>query len=149
MQDSSLELLKGFEGFCPKAYKCPAGVWTIGYGSTFYIDGSKVKQGDVIFEEHATKLLEKVVNSFENSVKRLTENVTLNPNQHDALTLFVYNIGVSAFKKSTLLRMVKNNPDDAAIGTQFMRWTRANGRVLPGLVKRRNAESALYFKKWD
>jgi lysozyme len=119
-------------------------VWTVGYGSTFYENGSKVQQGDKITLDRADKLLLEMVKRFEISVKGLVKS-SINDNQLGALTSFAFNVGVGALSKSTLLKKVNANPNDPTIRNEFMRWTKAGGKVLKGLVTRREAEANLYF----
>ena len=141
-----LGLIKKHEGLRLKAYLCPAGVPTIGYGNTFYEDGSKVKMGDAITRERAEKMLFHTVMSFQTQVRAVvTSNIT--PNQLSALTSFAYNVGMAALRPSTLLKMVNTNPNDSAIRWEFAKWNKANGVMLPGLVNRRRDEADLYFKK--
>ena len=140
----TIELVKKFEGCKLKAYLCPANIWTIGWGNTFYQNGTKVKRGDLITQTQADELLKSTLAFFAFKVQPLvTSNV--NENQFGALVSFAYNCGVTALGNSTLLRKVNNNPNDDSIGLEFMRWTKAKGVILPGLVKRRQAEKELYF----
>lgn len=136
-----IDLIKRFEGFKPDAYLCPAGVPTIGYGSTMWSDGKKVQLGQKISMADAEKLLMWEVT---NKSKAITQ-LSLNQNQFDALVSFAYNVGVGAINRSTLVKKAKLNPNDATIRDEFMRWTKAGGKELPGLVKRRKAEADLYF----
>jgi len=138
------ELVKEFEGCELKAYKCPAGIWTIGYGNTQYENGKAVKENDIITLERAEQLLEIILIKFVQQVVELVKS-NINQNQKDALTDFAYNCGVGNLKTSTLLKKVNADPKDKTIRTEFEKWTRANGKVLNGLVKRRNAEANLYF----
>jgi len=138
------ELVKEFEGCKLKAYKCPANIWTIGYGNTQYENGKAVKEGDVITLERAEQLLEIILIKFIQQVGEIVKS-NINQNQKDALTDFAYNCGVGNLKTSTLLKKVNADPKDKTIRAEFEKWTRANGKVLNGLVKRRNAEANLYF----
>lgn len=140
-----INLIKEFEGLRLRAYKCPAGIWTIGYGSTRWRDGSPIVEGQQITMDQAEDLLAK-------DVARIAERIpelNLNQNQYDAVVSFVYNLGIGAFVNSTLYRKIKNNRMDASIRSEFMRWTKArvNGKLteLRGLVRRRQAEANLYF----
>lgn len=142
LSKEGLELLKKHEGFRSSAYLCPAGVWTIGYGSTFYEDGRKVSPGDKISEEEATRLLIKVAKDFEREILERVK-VPLNSNQLSALVSFVYNIGVGAFSSSTLLRVL-NQGNYQEASKQLLRWNKGGGRVLPGLVTRRKEEKQLF-----
>ena len=136
--------IRKFEGLKLQAYKCPAGVWTIGWGSTFYENGSPVREGDKITIDRADRLLFEMVMKFEISVRGLVKS-KLNDNQIGALTSFAFNVGVGNFKRSTLLKKVNANPNDPTIRDEFMRWTKAGGKQLRGLVNRRVAEADLYF----
>lgn len=132
-----LELIKHFEGFRSKAYLCPANVWTIGYGTT-----SGVKRGQVVTEAQATQMLQRDVEKFENAIKRHVQ-VPLRQNEFDALVSFVYNVGEGNFKSSTLLRLLNQGGYDD-VYAQLQRWNRGGGRVLTGLVRRREAEGKLF-----
>jgi lysozyme len=137
------DLIKRFEGCKLKAYRCPALLWTIGYGNTFYEDGTKVKEGDIITQERAEQLFDIVLNEFAAKVDGLVKsNVTAN--NFSALVSFTWNVGVGNLKKSTLLRKVNANPKDKTIPAEMRKWVRANGEVLKGLVRRRDAEAKLY-----
>ena len=142
--NKGIPLIKRFEGLKLRAYVCPAGLNTIGYGSTYYEDGSKVKLGDVITIDRADKLLFNTVAEFEKQVDTVVTS-SINANQLGALTSFAFNVGMGNFRRSTLLRLVNANPNNPAIRTEFMKWTRANNQVLKGLVTRRQAEADLYF----
>ena len=142
--NKGISIIKRFEGLRLRAYLCPAGLPTIGYGSTWYENGSKVKMGDVITIDRADRLLLFTVAEFEKQVDTLVTS-TINANQLGALTSFAFNVGIGNFRKSTLLRLVNANPNNPAIRTELGKWTRANGQVLKGLVTRRQAEADLYF----
>jgi lysozyme len=142
----NLSIIKKYEGLKLEAYICPAGVATVGFGSTFYPDGRRVKLGDKITLQEAESILLHDIKRFEKEV-RTGVKIEITNNQLSALISFVYNVGASAFRKSTLLKKVNANPTDLTIHNEFMRWTRAGGKVLPGLVKRRAEESKLYFTK--
>ena len=137
------DLIKRFEGCKLKAYKCPAGLWTIGYGNTFYEDGTKVKQGDVITQQRAEQLFNLIVDDFAQKVDALVKS-NVSENNFSALVSFTFNVGIGNFQRSTLLRKVNANPKDATIPAEFRKWVRANGEVLKGLVRRREAEAKLY-----
>jgi lysozyme len=142
--NKGIPIIRKFEGLKLRAYLCPAGVWTIGYGNTFYENGSKVQEGEKITLDRADKLLFFVVTKFEAEVKKLVKSA-INDNQLGALTSFAFNVGAGNLGKSTLLKKVNANPNDATIRDEFMRWTKAGGKVLNGLVTRRKAEADLYF----
>jgi lysozyme len=140
-----LELIKKYEGFKAKAYLCPAKVITIGFGSTYYEDGTKVKLTDSpITKERATELLEALLVSYERSVDSYCVD-TINQYQFDALCSFAYNCGVGNLKSSTLLKKVNKNPNDPTIKDEFLKWNKGGGKVLSGLTKRRIEEAQLYF----
>ncbi len=134
-----------WEGCRLKAYRCPAGVLTIGYGHT----GPDVKPGMEITAPQAVALFNADIDKFARSVETALAGVPLKQKQFDAVVSLAYNIGLGALKKSTLYRKVKANPDDPTIRAEFMKHvnTRVNGvlKPLPGLVKRRTAESDHYF----
>jgi lysozyme len=141
-----LEIIKEFEGFSAAPYLCPANVPTIGYGSTFYKNGKKVKISDPkITIGEATEILEAVVDSFALQIDKII-TAKINQNQFDALVSFSYNIGVSAFKNSTLLRKLNLGENNSVIVSEINKWNRANGNVLAGLTRRRQAESKLFTK---
>lgn len=143
VNQDGLNLIKEFEGFRRNAYLCPAGVWTIGYGSTFYPDGRRVQKGDVISNKEAEELLKITVNNFANDVDRLV-TVPINDNHFSALVSLAFNIGVYAFKNSTLRRVLnQGNYQEAA--RQFLRWDKAGGKTLAGLTRRRQAERNLFL----
>jgi lysozyme len=146
---ATVDLIKSFEGLVLKAYVDPGTGGepiTIGYGTTIYKGIQKVKLGDSITPEQAEMFLTYDVNTFSEGVKKLiTKNLT--ENQFGALVSFAYNVGLANLKNSTLLKKVNVNPNDPAIATEFGKWVRAGGKVMNGLVRRRNAESMLYFKK--
>ena len=132
-----LDLIKQFEGLYLKAYRCPAGVPTIGYGHT-----AGVAMGQTITQQQADDYLRRDVRRFERAVARLV-TVPLTLGQFDALVSFSFNLGEGALAQSTLLRLL-NAGDYAGAAAQFGRWNKAAGRVLPGLVRRRAAERALF-----
>lgn len=144
VNQKTIDLVKKFEGCKLKAYLCPANIYTIGWGNTFYKNGTKVKRGDIITQTQADELLKETLAFFAFKVQPLI-TAQVNENQFGALVSFAYNCGVAALSKSTLLAKVNQNPNNDSIGLEFLRWTKAKGVVLPGLVKRRQAEKELYF----
>jgi lysozyme len=145
---TGIQLLKDFEGLRLNAYKCSAGVPTIGYGSCFYPDKSNVKMGDVLRDKHEAEVL--LINTLEDYdiyVSKYTKSVKLTQYQFDALVCFAFNVGLGNLSKSTLLKMVLSNPNNPNIPAEFAKWNKAGGKVLQGLTKRRQKESELYFKK--
>ena len=144
VNNAGIQLIKTFEGCLLNAYLCPAKVWTIGYGSTRYTNGTPVKQGDKITQQQAEELLIDTVNIFSQNVSKLIKS-ELTDNQFSALVSFAFNLGINALAKSTLLKKVNVNPNDKSIEHEFCKWVNAGGKKLSGLVRRRNAESKLYF----
>jgi len=136
-------LIKRHEGFSPKAYRCPSGIWTVGWGFT-QIHGRPVTEQDTLTEAEAEVLLDAELERLAEEVDRLV-NVPLNPNQLSALISFVYNVGLNAFAKSTLLKRI--NAQDPKASEEFDRWVNGANGPLPGLVKRRAEERALYEAK--
>lgn len=132
-----------FEGVYLRPYLCPAGVPTIGVGSTRYLDGRRVRMDDPpITREHAMVLLRhKLLREFMPGVRALCGAVD-EPGRLAALTDLAYNIGIGALKASTLRRVVLAG-DWQRVPAQFRRWNKGGGRVLLGLVRRREAEIAL------
>lgn len=126
-----------FEGCVLKAYKCPAGVWTIGYGHT-----SGVKQGQRITREQAINYLKQDIIPIVNYLNRL--DVCKTQGQFTALVDFIFNVGQGAFQKSTLYKYIKQQKSDDSICQQLMKWIYANGKQLPGLVKRRQWECNMW-----
>ena len=137
------DLIKKFEGCKLKAYKCPANVWTIGFGNTFYEDGSKVKEGDVITQDRANELFDIIISDFVRMSDALVKS-DVTENNFSAIVSFAFNVGTGNLKKSTLLKKVNADPKDPTIKAEFMKWTKANNVVLKGLVRRREAEAKLY-----
>ena len=139
-----LNLIKKYEGLRLSSYLCPAGVPTIGYGSTRYSNGKKVILGEKLSgEKEATQLLLSTLDPFESAVNKHLPN--LNQCQFDALVCFAYNVGTGALIKSTLLKKAKANSADPSILDEFLRWNKAGGKVLQGLTNRRREEANLYF----
>jgi lysozyme len=138
------ELCKHFEGFRSKPYLCSAGVPTIGYGATYYLDGRRVQLTDPpITREVATGLLMfQLERDFFPGVLRLCPILITHPARLAAITDFAFNLGLGRLQTSTLRRKV-NAEDWEAAKEQLMKWTRGGGRVLPGLVRRRAAEAKL------
>jgi lysozyme len=138
-------LIKKFEGCRLKAYKCPANVWTIGFGNTFYENGMKVKEGDVITQQRAEELAKFIIDQFAVTIEPFIQK-PLNDNQFSACVSLAYNIGTSGFKRSSVFKKLNINPNDPTIADSFKLWNKGGGKVLAGLVNRREAEIALYFK---
>lgn len=130
------------EGIRLRAYLDPVGVPTIGYGNTFYQDGTKVKMGDTVTPCKANALFHSIVKEFEDGVNKYVTS-DINQNQFDALVSIAYNIGLGAFKKSTLLKRVNINPSTPLIREAFIMWKFSGGK--PILLNRRIREADLYF----
>jgi lysozyme len=143
ISNTGIKLIRGFEELRLKAYDDGVGVWTIGYGTTV-INGVAVKKGDTCTLEQAKAYMAQDLKKFESAVNTAVK-VPLNQNQFDALVSLTYNIGIGAFKDSTLLKKL-NAKDYAGTAAQFPRWNRGGGRVLNGLVKRRKIEMELFLK---
>jgi lysozyme len=139
-----IDLMHFFEGCKLEAYQCSAKVWTIGWGNTFYENGTPVRQGDKITQDRANSLFVFVANKFAGEIKKLIKT-NLSENQFSALVCFAYNVGTGNLAKSTLLKKVNANPNDPSISNEFLKWNKAGGKALLGLTRRRTAESKLYF----
>jgi len=140
----ALELCREFEGFRSRPYLCSASVPTIGWGSTFYLDGRKVTLKDApITRAQADEMLEMSIRTiYLPGVLRLCPSLISHPNALNATIDWAYNLGVGRLQSSTLRRKL-NAHDWEGAREQLMRWVRGGGRVLPGLVRRRKAEAAL------
>jgi lysozyme len=138
LSPAGIDLIKGFEGLQLKPYKCPAGVWTIGYGHTAGVKETSA----AITETQAVNYLKEDVQGAEDTVRRLV-NVPLTQNQFDALVSFVFNIGETQFASSTMLTKLKGK-DYAGAAEEFDRWKFAGGKVLNGLVNRRAKEKQFF-----
>ena len=140
--ENALTLLRRHEGLRLTSYRCPAGVWTIGYGHT-----RTAKPGQTISPRIAEQLLIDDAATHGKELSQLTFNsgVTLSQNQYDALLSFVFNLGIGALRGSTLWRKIKANPGDPAIADEFRKWVYAGGKRLRGLINRREEEARLYF----
>ena len=138
------DLIKSFEGCKLVAYQCSAMRWTIGYGNTFFEDGTPVKPGDRITQAKADQLFELIVGNFADKVAKEIKTI-LTDNQFSAIVSLSYNIGIGNLQKSTLLKKVNFNPNDPTIRAEFAKWNKAGGKVLAGLTRRREAEAKLYF----
>lgn len=137
------KFIKSKEGLRLRAYKCPAGVWTIGYGHTKGVTpGQSItrEKADQYFDEDLYSIAEYPVSDilYKNGVK-------VSQDQFDALCSFVYNVGMGNFKKSTLLRKVLVNPNDTSIAGEFAKWNKSHGKELTGLTIRREFEAYWYF----
>ena len=157
-----ISLIKSFEtlhdgdltklGLQPKM--CPAGVWTEGYGHAILdASGHQLKGPEnkalayqlakVKNEKEAEQLLAADLSSVESQINRL--GLRLNQHQFDSLVSFTFNLGIGNLRSSTLLKLVRNNPNDFKIAYELPKWRRANGKILLGLERRRQSEASLYF----
>jgi lysozyme len=137
---AGISIIKKCESCKLTSYLCPAGIWTIGYGHT----GTDVHPGMTITQIEAELLLRRDLDLFEKAVSELVK-VQLTSNEFSALVSFVFNVGVEAFKNSTLLRRI--NSKDFLCSEEFDRWIFAKGKILPGLKRRRLEEKNLFLKK--
>lgn len=133
-----IDLIKKFEGCRLEAYRCPAGVWTIGYGHT-----KGVKDGMKISQAQAEEFLREDLRIFEKAVESCVK-APLSQNQFDALVSFCYNCGAEALRTSTLLKLLNEGKYFEA-GEQFLRWNKAGGKVLAGLTRRREEERGMFL----
>jgi lysozyme len=140
--EEGLALIRRFEGFRAKAYRDPIGVWTIGYGHTSAAGPPRVHKGLTISRREAEEILARDVEAFAEGVAT-SLRIVLNEAQFSALVSFAYNVGLGNFRRSSVLTMA-NRGDFAAVARRLALWTRAGGRILPGLVKRRAAEGQLF-----
>ena len=138
--DDGIKLIQKYEGLSLRAYKCPAGIWTIGYGHT-----NNVRPDDVITKEQALKLLLIDLKLVECAIIRNVKK-PLNQAQFDALASFIFNVGAVAFHRSTLLKKL-NLEDYIGASNEFGKWVYANKKKLKGLVDRRAAEKQLFLKQ--
>lgn len=139
INQAGLNLIKEFEGCKLTAYKCPAGVWTIGYGST----GEHVKPGKTITAAEAEVLLKNDLKRFESGVEKALGDTFAGDNEFAAMVSLAFNVGLGNFNKSSVLRNHKaRNKKSAA--SSFLLWNKAGGKVLAGLTRRRQAEKRLY-----
>lgn len=141
--NKGISLIKEFEGLRLRAYDDGIGVQTIGIGTIRYPNGVKVKKGDVITEEQAEQFLRHDLNTFEKVINEVIK-VPITQNQYDAIVSLTYNIGATAFSRSTLLKKL-NNKDYKGAADQFLVWNKAGGKVMRGLVRRREAERQLFL----
>lgn len=144
LNKASIDLIKSFEGLKLTAYLCPANVPTIGYGSTKGLTRADVGK-KTITEAEATRLLLEDVARFEKAVGELVK-VKLTENQRGALVCWTYNLGEGNLAKSKMLERINANAETALIERSWLQWINANGKPLPGLLRRRQAEIALWKK---
>lgn len=135
-----IDLIKEFEGCVLKAYKCPAGVWTIGYGTTQGINPNMV-----ITQAQAETFLKRDIKPVERFLNGMCINYT--QRQFDALTSWIYNLGIGAFKSSTMYKYIVARRKDVEIADQMVRWVNSGGKPLLGLKRRRVAEANMFLGK--
>lgn len=146
LSSKGFELIAEFEGFRSTPYRDAVGVPTIGFGNTYYLDGTKVKMTDKpLSRDEAKQLKLSIINKdFAPAVRRLTFGMNLTQNQFDALVSLAYNIGTGALAKSSVIRYLKVGNKQAAADA-FLMWDKAGGKTLKGLTRRRRAERALFL----
>ncbi len=137
--EDGLRLIRRFEGFSAMPYLCPAGYLTVGYG---HVVKNPAAFRQPITEDEATEILVLDIQKAEKAVLRLI-TVPLSDGQVDALVSFTFNLGSGALQRSTLRRKI-NREEHADVPAEFLRWVWAGGRKLKGLIRRREAEAALY-----
>ena len=142
ISQTGINLIKKYEGCVLTAYQCPAGVWTIGYGHT-----KTACKGRKISRRTAEKLFEEDIEIYENGVNKAV-SASLTQHQFDALVSFSFNCGLTALRNSTLLKKL-NSKDYEGAANEFTRWNKSNGKILPGLTKRREEEKELFLKAMD
>lgn len=140
ISNNCIELVKKYEGCKLTAYKCPAGVWTIGYGHTGKVNGVPVGSGMKITQAEAVNILKQDLERFEAKVQKYDSKYHWNQNEFDALTSFAFNVG--SIDQLTGMGVRNRNEIAAAI----TRYCKANGETLPGLLRRRQEEKALFCK---
>lgn len=141
ISDTGLQIIKDFEGCKLTAYKCPAGIWTIGFGHTGKVDGKAISKGMTITELKATELLKEDVAKFEKAVLKYNNKYNWNQNQFDAMVSFAFNIGSIDQLTANGTRTIE------VISAKILAYNKANGQTLAGLVRRRAAEKELFDTK--
>ena len=144
---AGLRLIKSFEGFEPKWYRDPVGIWTIGFGHTDAAGAPKhaTSKGLVLSDEAATEILANDLGQYAAAVEKAVK-VPLNDNQFAALVSFTYNVGAGALAKSTLVKKL-NAGNYGAVRPELAKWNKAGGKVMKGLTRRRAAEADLFEAK--
>lgn len=136
----NLEIIKKYEGFSSQAYKCPAGVWTVGWGHT----GRDINKDTILTREEAELMLQKDVANLQEQILFLLDDKPT-ANELDALTSLVYNVGLGAFKKSRLLKRINLKENGELIAKEWIEFNKAGGKIQKGLLRRRAEEVCLYF----
>ena len=142
-----IDLITSFEGFSAKPYLDGGGVPTIGYGSTYHLDGRKVTLHDEpISKEQASALMLGTIKQYEDAVNKAIKQ-PISQNKFDACVSLAYNIGPTNFAKSTLVQLINEGKPEKTIAAQFLRWNKDNGKIAAGLTARRQTEKELFLKK--
>lgn len=141
--DQAVDIVKRFEGFRPKAYLCPAGVWTVGYGTTSAAGVAEVHAQTTVSEPEAELWLILTLSKFAKKIRPLIRCL-MTSNEWAAMLSLAYNIGVNAFRRSSVLRHF-NAGEKTRAADAFLLWKKAKGKVLKGLVVRREAERDLFL----
>lgn len=142
---SATKIIAQFEGLRLRSYQDSGGIYTIGYGTTINPEtGVPIKKGDVITKEKALAWLRINTSALETQIRKLVK-VPISDNALSALTSLAYNIGIGAFSRSTLLRMLNTGVDKNLVAAQFIRWNKVKGKEVPGLTKRRKLEAELFL----
>ena len=136
----NLEIIKKYEGFSSQAYRCPAGVWTVGWGHT----GRDINKDTILTREEAELMLQKDVTNLQEQILFLLDDKPI-ANELDALTSLCYNVGVGAFKKSRLLKRINLKENGELIAKEWIEFNKVNSKVVKGLLRRRAEEICLYF----
>jgi len=165
--EKGIHVMHLFEGYCDRPYLCPAHIWTVGWGEVLYQDQIRLpvqrtanytgmirreyplkdEDNRAWTRDELEKRFKNLLTSFERGVLRLAPNLDGNQGLFDACVCFAYNVGLGNFQRSTLRQRILRNEPKERIAEGFMMWTKAGGRVLPGLVRRRKAEVALFLHK--
>lgn len=146
INQAGISLIKSFESCRLKAYKDSKGIPTIGWGATYYQNGSRVKMGDTITQQQADELFAWHIEQFSKGVIGVIKS-QINDNQFSALVSFTFNLGIGNLKSSTLLKKVNINPEDPTIRDEFMKWVNKGSAFEKGLTRRRKAEADLYYAR--
>lgn len=136
----NLEIIKKYEGFSSQAYKCPAGIWTVGWGHT----GRDINKDTILTREEAELMLKKDVANLQEQILFLLDDKPTT-NELDALTSLCYNVGLGAFKKSRLLKRINLKENGELIAKEWIEFNKVNSKVVKGLLRRRAEEICLYF----
>lgn len=147
----AVEMIKRWEGCKVEAYQDGEGIWTIGYGTTRYANGNRVKKGDTINQHEAEAMMIIHLDNESQRVIDLCHPVTMTENEHNALCSFVYNVGSTQFKDSEMLRLIHEPTmtfgyNKALVSDQFLRWKYDNHKEVPGLLARRKEERELFLE---